>query len=126
MGKRELVALLNVSSCFLVIAVWLFLTVRRVCLQFLIVVFPDHIHLLFLTLLPLSTLFCMELFMENMGISCETALDCHFIGIFGANLKRGHNDTNSSGKDKLIKAQLLSLHISIFKTFSTSINIAKV
>ena len=55
MGKRELVALLNVSSCFLVIAVWLFLTVQRICLQFLIVVFPDHIHLLFLTLLPLST-----------------------------------------------------------------------
>ena len=29
--------------------VWLFLAVPWVCLQFLIVVFPDHAHLLFLT-----------------------------------------------------------------------------
>ena len=33
---------------------------------------------------------------------------------FDANLKKGHNDTNSTGKDKLIKAHLISL--SIFKT----------
>ena len=26
---------------------WLFLTIPRVCLQFVIVVFPDHTHLLF-------------------------------------------------------------------------------
>ena len=45
MGKRELVALLFLSS----IVVWLFLTVPRVCLQFVIVVFPDHTRLLFLT-----------------------------------------------------------------------------
>ena len=32
------------------IVVWLFLTVPRVCLQFVIVVFPDHTHLLSLTL----------------------------------------------------------------------------
>ena len=44
MGKRELVALLSLSSCCLVIVVWLFLTVPRVCLQFVIVVFPDHAH----------------------------------------------------------------------------------
>ena len=30
------------------IVVWLFLTMPRVCLQFLIVVFPEHTHLLFL------------------------------------------------------------------------------
>ena len=45
MGKRELVALLCLSSWCLVIAVWLFLAVPWVCL-FVIVVFPDHIHLL--------------------------------------------------------------------------------
>ena len=28
------------------IVVWLFLTVARVCLQFVIVAFPDHTHLL--------------------------------------------------------------------------------
>ena len=47
MGKRELVALLSLSSCCLVVVVRLFLTVPRVCLQFVIVVFPDHAHLLF-------------------------------------------------------------------------------
>ena len=30
------------------IVVWLFLIVRRDCLQFVIMVFPDHTHLLFL------------------------------------------------------------------------------
>ena len=48
MGKRELVALLSMSSWCLVIVVWLFLTVPWVCLQFVILVFPDHTHLLFL------------------------------------------------------------------------------
>ena len=52
MGKRELVVLLSLSSWFLVIVVWLFLAVPWVCLQFVIVVFPDHIHLLFLIDIP--------------------------------------------------------------------------
>ena len=48
MGKRELVALLSLSSLWLVIVMWLFLAVPWVCLQFVIVVFPDHTQLLFL------------------------------------------------------------------------------
>ena len=40
--KRELAALLCLSSWCLVNVVWLFLTMPRVCLQFVIVVFPDH------------------------------------------------------------------------------------
>ena len=48
MGKRDLIALLCLSSWRLVIVVWLFLSVPWVCLQFVIVVFPDHTHLLFL------------------------------------------------------------------------------
>ena len=48
MGKRELIALLNLSSWCLVIVERLFLTVPRGCLQFVIVVFPDHTNLLFL------------------------------------------------------------------------------
>ena len=47
MGKRELVALLNLSSWCLVIVEWLFLAVPWGCLRFVIVVFPDHTHLLF-------------------------------------------------------------------------------
>ena len=42
MGMRELVALFCLSSWCLVIVVWLFLTMPPVCLQFVIVVFPDH------------------------------------------------------------------------------------
>ena len=48
MRKRELVALLSLSSWCLVIVVWLFLSVLSVSLQFVIVEFPDHTHLLFL------------------------------------------------------------------------------
>ena len=44
MGKRELVALLSLSSWCLVIVVWLSLAVPWVSLQFVIVVFPDHTH----------------------------------------------------------------------------------
>ena len=48
MGKRELIALLNLSSWCLVMVERLFLAVPQGCLQFVIVVFPDHTHLLFL------------------------------------------------------------------------------
>ena len=48
MGKRELVALLNLSSWCLVIVERLFLAVPQGCLRFVIVVFPDHTHLLLL------------------------------------------------------------------------------
>ena len=47
-GKRELVSLLNLSSWCLVMGEWLFLAVPCGCLRFVIVVFPDHTHLLFL------------------------------------------------------------------------------
>ena len=47
MGKRELIALLNLSSWCLVMVERLFLAVPRGSLQFVIVVFPDHTHLLF-------------------------------------------------------------------------------
>ena len=49
MRKREQVALLSSSSWCLVMVVWLFLAVPWVCLRFVIVVFSDHTHLLFLT-----------------------------------------------------------------------------
>ena len=49
MGKRELVALLNLFSWCLVMVERLFLAVPWGCLRFVIVVFPDHTHLLFLS-----------------------------------------------------------------------------
>ena len=59
MGKRELVALLNLSSWCLVMVERLFLAVPGGCLQFVVVVFPDHTHLLFLT-----TFFLVQLFLQ--------------------------------------------------------------
>ena len=52
MGKRELVALLNLSSLCLVMVQRLFLAVPWGCLRFEIVVFPDYTHLLFLLYQP--------------------------------------------------------------------------
>ena len=46
--KRELVALLNLSSWCLVMVERLFLAVTQGCLWFVIVVFTDHTHLLLL------------------------------------------------------------------------------
>ena len=56
MGKKELDALLSLSSWCLVIyvVVRLFLAVSWVCLLFVIVVFPDHTHLLFFYILSVS------------------------------------------------------------------------
>ena len=51
MGKRELVSLLLLPFwCLMTVSVlWLFLLVSWVGLQSVIVVFPDHTHLFFLT-----------------------------------------------------------------------------
>ena len=48
MGKREQIALLNLSSWCLLMVERLFLAVPWGCLQFVFVVFPDHTYLLFL------------------------------------------------------------------------------
>ena len=49
MRKRELVALLILSSWCLVMVERLFLAMTWDCLRFVIVVFPDHTHLLLFT-----------------------------------------------------------------------------
>ena len=49
MGKRELVALFNLSSWCLVMVERLFLAVPQGCLRFVIVVFHDHTYILFLS-----------------------------------------------------------------------------
>ena len=63
MGKRELIALLNLSSWCLVMVERLFLAVPRGCLQF--VIFPDHTHLLFLTKQLTSTSCTNSLVTDN-------------------------------------------------------------
>ena len=49
--KRELVALLNLYSWCLVMVERLFLAVPWGCLRFVIVIYPDHTHLLFIIVL---------------------------------------------------------------------------
>ena len=62
MGKRELIALLNLSSWCLVMVKRLFLAVPRGCLQFVIVIFTDHTHLVFLMCLA-----CHVFFLQSFG-----------------------------------------------------------
>ena len=58
MGKRELIALHNLSSWCLVMVEQLFLAVPQGCLRFVIVVFPDHTHY-----------FCLESIGMDLDIS---------------------------------------------------------
>ena len=73
MGKRELVALLNLSSWCLVMIERLFLAVPWGCLRFVIVVVPDHTHLLFLLTVPRRCFFCGSflLVMLHVGMCCN-------------------------------------------------------
>ena len=72
-GKRELIALLNLSSWCLVMVVRLFLAMPRGCLQFVIVVFPDHTHLLFLN--AWEKIISAETLLDyNMFVACMERL----------------------------------------------------
>ena len=73
MGKRELIALLNLSSWCPVMVERLFLSVPQGCLQFVIVVFPDHTHLLFLNAFLLSCVLCLVIIVI-MEFPCNTYL----------------------------------------------------
>ena len=59
MGKRELVALLNLSSWCLVMVERLFLAVTGGCLRFVTVVFPDHTRLLLLVSRRFLAIWCL-------------------------------------------------------------------
>ena len=72
-GKRELVALLNLSSWCLMVVERLFLGVPRGCLRFVIVVFPDHTHLLF-CLEPISSI-CLPSVGYNTAYYLRNASD---------------------------------------------------
>ena len=69
MGKRELIALLYLSSWYRMIVVWLFHTMPRVFLQFVIVVFPDHTHYFCVIQYFVSFQFCNHL-------DCEERAGC--------------------------------------------------
>ena len=66
-GKRELVALLNLSSWCLVVVERLFHVVPWGCLRFVIVIFSDHTHLLVF-------MFCV--WHAFMSVHCSLAVTC--------------------------------------------------
>ena len=66
MGKRELVALLNLSSWCFVMVEWLFFAVPWGSLRFVIVVFPDHTHLQFLLYSPTP---CVSLYFDFLNLT---------------------------------------------------------
>ena len=69
MGKRELVALLNLSSWCPVMVEWLFLAMPQGCLRFVIVVFPDHTHLLIYWDNPrIFFLYALTVFAQNAEV----------------------------------------------------------
>ena len=70
MGKKELVALLNLSSWFIVMVEWLFLAVPLDCLRFVIVVFPDHTHFLFLIICCQIANSSVRMLYRSTNISC--------------------------------------------------------
>ena len=74
MGKRELIALLNLSSWCLMMVERLCLAVPRGCLQFVIVVFPDHTHLLFLIGKERVGCFALTVFLIFCDSQCSVAL----------------------------------------------------
>ena len=90
MGKRELIALLNLSSWCLVMVERLFLAVPRGCLQFVIVVFPDHTHLLFIIIFMCIYSFysfcwnnirwlCCQIMYISIVIIYESVIICMYI-----------------------------------------------
>ena len=72
-GLVKMKHLLCLSSWYLVIAVWLFLMMPRVGLQFVIVVFSDYNHLLFF-LIKLGKTFIMMSFTWQSGESRSVPL----------------------------------------------------
>ena len=101
MGKRELVALLNLSSWCLVVVERLFLVVPRGCLRFVIVVFPDHTHLLFLGMVHIDNF--ITVFKVTWLRKMITHPDCSWSSLSSIIINRifsmGENYAETKGKE---------------------------
>ena len=80
MGKRVLAYLLCLSIWCLVIVVWLFLKMPRVCLQFVIMAFPDHTQYFRIAyqlyLYTLCTIFFAYDYTSLLCTICTCVTDC--------------------------------------------------
>ena len=81
-GKRELVALLNLSSWCFVMVERLFLAVLGGGLRFVIVVFPDHTHLLLLGVAYVA-FYMYILFICDLSVTVLTFGRVHVPGLSG-------------------------------------------
>ena len=81
MGKRELVALLNLSSWCLVMVEWLFLAMPWGCLRFVIVVFLIILTYYFCLKISMIALviICTQNFTDSIGIVMIQATNSHTI-----------------------------------------------
>ena len=72
------------------IVVWLFLVVPWVCLQFVIVIFPDHTHLLFWGVIHANSVCFGEsahllglvwafITFQSFHVMAQMAIECHFV-----------------------------------------------
>ena len=76
-GRESCFFLLCLSTWCLIIVVWLFLTMPWVCLQFVIVVFPDHTHFFVLSPWEIPVLSQRLSHLENgtFRLASEVCLD---------------------------------------------------
>ena len=87
--------MLNLSSWCPLVVVSLFLTVPWVCLQFVIVVFPDYTHLLFLELIEYLTSKahsrCLDrafaVFTHNVGTQTQVSKLPMFVKLMTAHMR---------------------------------------
>ena len=93
MGKRELVALLNLSSWYLVMVERLFLTVPQGCLRFVIMVFPDHNHFLFLYC---SSMLIVDSKKVNTVPECSLLFEMSIANLFDDSKMKSKSATGNS------------------------------
>ena len=95
MGKSELIALLYLSYWCLVMVERLFLAVPRGCLQFVIVVFPDHTHLLFF-------------------LRCGSYMNLHTYICFMLDVVNHFKQHNSWGRTKMERKDGIKTRVQVF------------
>ena len=76
--QSSLVALLCLSCWCLIIVVWLFLTVPSVCLQFVIVVFPDHTHYFWWNSKLVSNILLLVAYVLNISFTADSTKESYF------------------------------------------------
>ena len=114
-GKREPVALLNLSSWCLVMVEWLFLAVPWGCLWYVIVVFPDHSNLQFFSIVEVCTVAILDDSSESPYTVIESLVESLSVSYCG-----DVNDINISlGLTVVQQSQVREIISDYSNTFTT-------